>query len=74
MQAGPQIVGSESLRHGGDGGNAAMGHPFAGTARNKRRADEKWLQAFADGFFGLAHAHQVDLIGGDTTRDHSISA
>ena len=32
------------------------------------RADEKWLEAFADGFFGLAHAHQVDLIGGDTTR------
>lgn len=32
------------------------------------RTDEKWLAAFADGFFGLAHAHQVDLVGGDTTR------
>jgi thiamine-monophosphate kinase len=32
------------------------------------RTDGKWLEAFADGFFGLAHAHQVDLIGGDTTR------
>lgn len=31
------------------------------------RADEKWLEAFADGFFGLAHTHQVELIGGDTT-------
>ncbi|MEO6825630.1 MAG: thiamine-phosphate kinase [Nitrosospira sp.] len=31
-------------------------------------ADEKWLGAFADGFFGLARAHQVDLVGGDTTR------
>lgn len=31
------------------------------------RTDEKWLEAFADGFFGLAHAHQVDLVGGDTT-------
>lgn len=32
------------------------------------RENEKWLQAFADGFFDLAHAHQVGLIGGDTTR------
>ncbi|MGH8685702.1 MAG: thiamine-phosphate kinase, partial [Nitrosospira sp.] len=32
------------------------------------RSDEKWLEAFADGFFGLAHAHQVELVGGDTTR------
>ncbi|MDQ3185612.1 MAG: thiamine-phosphate kinase [Pseudomonadota bacterium] len=31
------------------------------------RTDEKWLEAFANGFFALAHAHQVDLIGGDTT-------
>jgi thiamine-monophosphate kinase len=32
------------------------------------RENEKWLEAFADGFFRLAHAHQVGLIGGDTTR------
>jgi len=31
------------------------------------RADETWLEAFAGGFFGLARAHQVELIGGDTT-------
>lgn len=30
--------------------------------------DESWLRAFTDGFFSLAHAHQVDLIGGDTTN------
>ena len=30
--------------------------------------DESWLRAFADGFFALAHAHRVDLIGGDTTN------
>ena len=30
--------------------------------------DEPWLRAFADGFFALAHTHQVDLIGGDTTN------
>ena len=31
------------------------------------QTNEKWLAAFADGFFGLAHTHQVELIGGDTT-------
>jgi len=27
-----------------------------------------WLEAFARGFFALADAHDVDLVGGDTTR------
>lgn len=31
-------------------------------------ADEAWLAAFAEGFFALADAHGVPLIGGDTTR------
>lgn len=31
-------------------------------------ADEAWLAAFARGFFVLADAHAVDLVGGDTTR------
>lgn len=31
-------------------------------------ADEKWLAAFARGFFALAERYQADLIGGDTTR------
>jgi thiamine-monophosphate kinase len=30
--------------------------------------DEDWLAAFAEGFFALADAHGVPLIGGDTTR------
>ena len=30
--------------------------------------DEAWLAAFSRGFFGLADAHGVELIGGDTTR------
>ncbi len=34
----------------------------------KTAGDEEWLQAFSSGFFGLAHAHQVELIGGDTTK------
>lgn len=32
------------------------------------RADEDWIAAFARGFFALAERHEVDLIGGDTTR------
>lgn len=32
------------------------------------RADSAWIGAFARGFFALADAFDVDLIGGDTTR------
>jgi thiamine-monophosphate kinase len=32
------------------------------------RADEAWLRAFSNGFMRLARRHDVDLIGGDTTR------
>lgn len=32
------------------------------------RADETWIAAFARGFMRLARKHDVDLIGGDTTR------
>ncbi len=31
-------------------------------------ADPDWVDAFADGFFALADAHDIVLIGGDTTR------
>ena len=30
--------------------------------------DEAWLAGFSKGFFACADAHQIDLIGGDTTR------
>ena len=49
---------------------AAMG----GTARWATLAaawpelDADWLAAFAEGWFALADAHEVALIGGDTTR------
>lgn len=48
---------------------AAMGaEPFAVTlALTLPKVDENWLQAFSEGFMGLAHQHHVDLIGGDTT-------
>lgn len=31
-------------------------------------ADPAWVDGFADGFFALADAHDIVLIGGDTTR------
>src|SRR5262249_8299815 len=31
-------------------------------------ADEPWLEEFAAGFAALARAHEVALVGGDTTR------
>jgi thiamine-monophosphate kinase len=31
-------------------------------------SDAEWLAAFARGFYALADAHSIDLIGGDTTR------
>ena len=32
------------------------------------RSDPVWIESFAQGFWKLAHLHQVELIGGDTTR------
>ncbi len=49
---------------------AAMGAEPAWTtlALTLPRADAEWLEAFCDGFFGLAAEHGVELVGGDTTR------
>ncbi|HRH81765.1 MAG TPA: thiamine-phosphate kinase [Thiobacillaceae bacterium] len=33
-------------------------------------ADDAWLAAFSQGFFGLAARFGVELVGGDTTRGH----
>lgn len=32
------------------------------------KPDEAWLKSFCDGFFELADRHQIQLIGGDTTK------
>jgi thiamine-monophosphate kinase len=32
------------------------------------QADARWLRAFSAGFMRLARSHDIDLIGGDTTR------
>lgn len=49
---------------------AAMGAAprYATLALALPHRDETWLAAFSRGFFGLADAHEVELIGGDTTR------
>ena len=49
---------------------AAMGAVprYATLALALPRVDDAWLAAFAHGFFQLADAHDVELIGGDTTR------
>ncbi len=49
---------------------AAMGATprWATLALALPRADAKWLAAFSRGFMRLARTHDVDLIGGDTTR------
>ena len=49
---------------------AAMGATprYATLAASLPHADEAWIAEFAAGFFALAEAHEVELIGGDTTR------
>jgi thiamine-monophosphate kinase len=49
---------------------AAMGAAprYATLALSLPEADERWLAQFAQGFFKLAGAFDVELIGGDTTR------
>ncbi len=49
---------------------AAMGAAprYATLALALPEADETWLAQFTQGFFALADAYDVELIGGDTTR------
>ncbi len=49
---------------------AAMGATprWATLALALPRADERWLSAFARGLYALADRHEVDIVGGDTTR------
>ncbi len=49
---------------------AAMGAAprYATLALALPEADERWLAQFTQGFFALADAFEVELIGGDTTR------
>ena len=49
---------------------AAMGATarYVTLALTLPKIDDNWLRAFSDGFFALAEQHDVELIGGDTTR------
>jgi thiamine-monophosphate kinase len=49
---------------------AAMGaRPrWATLALSLPKIDEAWLEQFSAGFFALAQQHDVELVGGDTTR------
>ena len=49
---------------------AAMGAVprWATLALSLPQADDVWLRSFSLGFFALAEAHGVELVGGDTTR------
>ena len=49
---------------------AAMGATprWATLAISMPNADDAWLAQFSAGFFALAQQHNVDLVGGDTTR------
>jgi thiamine-monophosphate kinase len=49
---------------------AAMGAEpgWATLALTLPEVDERWLEAFARGFFALAGRHGLELVGGDTTR------
>jgi thiamine-monophosphate kinase len=49
---------------------AAMGAQprWATLSLSLPQAHDDWLQAFSEGFFALADAHGVELVGGDTTR------
>lgn len=49
---------------------AAMGATprWATLALSLPAADDGWLSRFSEGFFLLAQAYDVDLVGGDTTR------
>lgn len=49
---------------------AAMGAKpcWATIALTLPESNPDWLQSFANGFFALAHQHNISLIGGDTTQ------
>lgn len=49
---------------------AAMGATptWVSLALTMPKPDEAWLKSFCDGFFELADRHQIQLIGGDTTK------
>ena len=67
--ADPQLLGHKTLAVNLSDLAAAGAEPrWATLAVALPEANEAWIAAFAQGFFALAQAHSLDLIGGDTTR------
>ena len=65
----PQLLGHKALAVNLSDLAACGAKPLAFTlALSLPRADAAWCQAFADGLFALADAHDCELIGGDTTQ------
>lgn len=65
----PQLLGHKALAVNLSDLAACGAKPLAFTlALSLPRADAAWCQAFAEGLFALADAHDCELIGGDTTQ------
>ncbi|MBQ0130966.1 MAG: thiamine-phosphate kinase, partial [Comamonas sp.] len=65
----PQLLGHKALAVNLSDLAACGAKPLAFTlALSLPRADAAWCQAFTEGLFALADAHDCELIGGDTTQ------
>lgn len=67
--ANPELIGYKALASNLSD-LAAMGAKptWVSLALTLPEPDEKWLEGFCKGFFGLAKQYNVQLIGGDTTK------
>ncbi|GEA59570.1 thiamine-phosphate kinase [Vibrio comitans] len=67
--ANPKWVGHKALASNISDLSAMGAEPaWVSMAISLPEPDEKWLEGFCEGFFSLADAHNLQLIGGDTTR------
>ena len=65
----PQLLGHKALAVNLSDLAASGAQPLAFTlALSLPRADAAWCEAFAQGMFALADAHDCELVGGDTTQ------
>lgn len=65
----PQRLGHKALAVNLSDLAACGAQPLAFTlALAMPQVDEDWLAGFSRGMFALAHAHECELVGGDTTR------
>nr|WP_086939018.1 thiamine-phosphate kinase [Thaumasiovibrio occultus] len=68
-EADPRLVGHKALASNLSDIIAMGATPrWVSLALTLPQIDEAWLAGFCDGFFALAKAYKVDLVGGDTTK------